>query len=67
MNLALTIRRAIAASGRSQNELAARSGVPQPRISAFVRGGSLRLEAASKLMAALGLEVRAVADRTRQR
>lgn len=58
-NLATTLRRAIAASGKTQLELQAASKVPQPRISAFLRGGDLRLAHASRLARVLGLELRA--------
>lgn len=59
MDLAKQLRAAVAKSGKTQVELSTASGVPQSRISAFMRGGSLRLEYTGRLMAALGLEVRA--------
>lgn len=58
MDLAQQIRSALLASGKSQREVARDSGVPQPRVNAFARGGGLRLEHASALCAALGLELR---------
>lgn len=53
------LRAAIAADPRSGRELGAAAGVPQPSISRFLTGErDLSLASASKLAAALGLELR---------
>lgn len=52
------LREHVSANGKSQSELA-KCGVPQQRISAFLSGGSLRLEHASKLAHLVGMELRA--------
>lgn len=57
-------RQVIAAGGATQSELAAAAGIPQPRLSVFLTGrGTLRLDSAAKLAAALGLELRPVDKR----
>lgn len=57
-DIATTLREAITASGKSQRELAAIAEIPQPLISKLVSGLELRTDTASKLAAALGLELR---------
>ncbi len=57
MDLADIIRKAIAASGKTQYALSKETGVPQSRISAFINGGGLRLEHAGSLMDAVGVKV----------
>ncbi|HVX16234.1 MAG TPA: helix-turn-helix transcriptional regulator [Pirellulales bacterium] len=51
------LKAAIAASGRSVNELAKAAGVPQPVLQRFVSGSqdSIRLDTANKLGDVLGL------------
>lgn len=50
------LRQAIAKSGLSLNELARRTGVPQPTISRFMSGlTDMRLSNAAKIAAELGL------------
>lgn len=58
------LRAAIRKSGLSGNQVAHRADVPQPVVSRFLRNErSITLDTASKLAAALGLELK----RTRQR
>lgn len=57
-DFAAIIRAAIAKSGKSQYALREETGISQGRIGAFIRGGSMRLEHASKIAAAVGLELR---------
>lgn len=54
-----TLRRAITASGKTQLALAAASDVAQTKISRLLSGKSISTANASKLAAALGLELRA--------
>lgn len=55
-----TLRAAVAEAlrHRSQTELAARAGLHQATISRFLAGRDISLSAASKLAAAVGLELR---------
>ena len=57
MDLAAILRQAIKDSGLTQHALAEKSGVPQPRISGFINGGTLQLDYTGKLMDALGLKL----------
>jgi predicted transcriptional regulator len=45
----------MADSGLSANELARRTGVPQPTITRFLNGADMKLSTASKIAAQLGL------------
>lgn len=54
-DFAAILRAAIVKSGKSQYALAKETGISQGRIGAFLRGGSMRLEHASKLSHVLGL------------
>ena len=54
-----TIRAAIDASKESRYALCLAAEVEQASVSRFMAGGDLKLSVASKLMTALGLEVRA--------
>ncbi len=58
-----TIRAEIARRELSANQLARDTGLPQTTISAFLRGADMRGSSLSKLLAVLGLEVRAVKRR----
>ena len=53
------IREAVKATGRSANKLARDVGVSQPTMSAFLLGHDIKLSTASKLVAFLGLELKA--------
>jgi predicted transcriptional regulator len=53
-----SLRRAIKDSGLSDNELARRTGVPQPTISRFLAGADMKLATAAKIAAYLGLSLR---------
>jgi transcriptional regulator with XRE-family HTH domain len=57
-DLASTLRRAIAASGLTQAQLADKSGVGQAKISEFLSGADMRIGNAGKLAEALRLELR---------
>lgn len=57
MDLANILRAAIVASGKTQLQLAEETGVPQQRISAFMRGGDMKLFYAGKLADAVGLKI----------
>lgn len=50
MDLANILRSAITASGMTQLALSKETGVPQQRISAFLRGGDMKLRHAGALM-----------------
>lgn len=52
------LRKAIQNSGLSANELARRTGVPQPTITRFLAGADMRLSTAAKIAAYLGLSLR---------
>lgn len=56
--LADTLRAAISASGKSANEIAKSTGVPQPTITRFMAGADMRLSRAEKIAAYLGFELR---------
>lgn len=56
--LSATLRAAIRNSGKSANELAKATGVPQPTITRFLAGADMRLSRADKLAAHLGLKLR---------
>ena len=51
------LRKAIADSGQSANEIAQATGVPQTTISRFLRGKDMGINRASKIAAYLGLEL----------
>jgi plasmid maintenance system antidote protein VapI len=55
MTLSEHLRRAIAQSGLSHNELARQTKIPQPTITRFVNGLDLRLSNADRLAAHFGL------------
>lgn len=58
-NLAEQLRTAIRESGLSGNQLAHQAGVPQAVVSRFLRAErTITLDTASKLTAALGLELK---------
>lgn len=57
-DFAAIIRAAIVKSGKSQYALAKETEISQGRISEFMAGGGLRLDHASKLAHAVGLELR---------
>ena len=64
MDLSETIRAAMRDDGRTLNVLGAAAGIDRGRLSRFLRGQrELTLPAASKLCAALGLELRPVRRR----
>jgi ribosome-binding protein aMBF1 (putative translation factor) len=65
-DFAATIRAAIAKSGKSQYALREETGISQGRIGAFINGGSMRLEHASKLAHAVGLELRPKSTRAKR-
>jgi predicted transcriptional regulator len=52
------LRRAILDSGISANELARRSGVPQPTITRFLAGADMRISKAAKIALELGLSLK---------
>lgn len=57
-DLVADLRRAVRECGLSFGELARRTGVSQPQLSRFANGErSLRLEAAAKVCAYLGLQL----------
>ena len=51
------IRDELEASGWTQTNLAEASGVPQPKISTFLRGAGLSVENIERLLRALELDV----------
>ena len=51
------LRRAIAGCGLSANQLARRTGVPQPTITRFLAGADMKLSTAERLAAHLGLSL----------
>lgn len=57
MNLPDQLRAAIKKSGLTQEQLAAKSGVRQGRISDFLNGKDIRLATAGKLAQAIGLRL----------
>jgi len=67
-NLAITLRAAILASGKTQYALARESGVAQQAISRFLAkpDATLELENGGKLLAALGFELRQKKPTTRK-
>lgn len=56
--MAETLRAAIVNSGKSANEIAKETGVPQPTITRFLAGADMRVSRASKIAAYLGLELK---------
>lgn len=56
--LADQLRKAIIDSGKSANEIAKASGVPQTTLSRFLRGGEMSIGRASKIAAFLGLSLK---------
>ena len=65
-DLAKQLRKAIKDSGLSQYRLEKLSGVPQPQLSMFLSGErDMTLGTASKLVDALGLELRPKTKRKR--
>jgi len=52
------LRRAISKSGLSANEIARRTGVPQPTITRFLAGADMRVSNAAKIAAELGLSLK---------
>jgi predicted transcriptional regulator len=52
------LRRAIANCGHSANELAKRTGIPQPTITRFLAGADMKLSTATKIAAYLGLTLK---------
>lgn len=63
MDLARTIRRAMAADGRSIYAFARDSGLRVSAVQRFAAGGGLTLDSGSKLCKLLGLELRAKGGR----
>ena len=57
MDIAATLRRAIAATGEPHNAIAVRAGVDRQRVAALMGGKEITTETASKLAAALGLDL----------
>ena len=55
LNLSQALRAAIQSSGKSANEIAQATGVPQTTISRFIRGKDMGIDRASKIAAYLGL------------
>jgi plasmid maintenance system antidote protein VapI len=56
-DLSQTLRNAIAASGKSANQLASESRVPQTTVSRFIRGNEITLGRAGKIARVLGLRL----------
>lgn len=56
--IAETLRNAINTCGKSANEIARETSVPQPTISRFLQGADMRLSKAEKIAAFLGLELK---------
>jgi transcriptional regulator with XRE-family HTH domain len=52
------LRRAIAGSGLSLNQISKRSGVPEPTISRFMSGTDMRMSKAAAIAAYLGLSLK---------
>ena len=65
--LAITLRAAITASGKSRYAIAKEAGVDEQRVHQFMGGTDLRLETASKIAEALGLELRATNNPDKRR
>jgi len=57
LTVAVKLRKAIDDYGKSANEIAKATGVPQTTLSRFLRGEDMRLSAADKLIAFLGGEI----------
>ena len=57
-HIAAILREAIASSGKSANEIAKATGVPQPTITRFLAGADMRLSRAEKIADYLRLELR---------
>lgn len=55
--LSAVIRQHILASGKTAAQIGRETGIPQPRISAFLRGDDIRLSTAEKLAEYLGLKL----------
>lgn len=58
MTLPEQLRAAIRNSGLTQEQLAAKAGIRQNRISVFLSGRDIRLETAGKIAQALGLKLK---------
>ncbi|MCE9605324.1 MAG: helix-turn-helix domain-containing protein [Planctomycetia bacterium] len=56
--LDVQLRKIIGKVGISQNQLAKLAGVPQSALSRFIDGGDIRIDTATKLADALGIEFR---------
>lgn len=56
--MADTLRDAIRKSGKSANQLAAETGVPQPTITRFLAGADMKLSTAERLATHLGLKLK---------
>lgn len=56
--MADALRAAIRKCGKSANELAKETGVPQPTITRFLAGADMKLSTAEKLASRLGLRLR---------
>jgi predicted transcriptional regulator len=56
--MASALRDGITKSGKSANEIARATGVPQPTITRFLAGADMRLSRAQKIADYLGLELR---------
>jgi len=56
--MANDLRNAVAATGKSANEIAKASGIPQTTLSRFLRGDDMSISRAAKLAAYLGLELK---------
>lgn len=57
-DIAESLRAAIRDSGKSANQLASETGVPQTTISRFLTGKDMGIHRAAKLAKALGLELK---------
>lgn len=57
MPISDVIREAVKASGKSLNEIARETGIPQPTISRFVLGADLRVSNVDKLAEYFGLQL----------
>lgn len=56
--LANALKAAIIASGKSANEIAKATEIPQPTITRFLQGADMRLSRAEKIAQYLGLELK---------
>lgn len=57
-DMANDLRNAVAETGKSANEIAKASGIPQTTLSRFLRGDDMSISRAAKLAAYLGLELK---------